>query len=172
MSIASISVKRPIATTMVYMIIVVFGAVSFRYLPVDLLPPIENPELNIQVDYGNVGPEDMELIITERIENGVSGVPNIEQISSQSGEGRSEVSLRFAQGTNLDEAANDVRAALDQIRDELPDEVGSLRIRKFDPNQFPVLIVGAKSNRPLDELTQLLEREIIQNFEQIEGVGA
>jgi HAE1 family hydrophobic/amphiphilic exporter-1 len=172
MSIASVSVKRPVATTMVYLIIVVFGAVSFRYLPVDLLPPIENPELNIQVNYGNVGPEEMELIVTERIENGVSGVPSLEQITSQSSEGRAEVSLRFAQGTNLDEAANDVRAALDQIRDELPDEVDAPRIRKFDPNQFPVLILGAKSNRPLDELTRLLEREIIQNFEQIEGVGA
>jgi HAE1 family hydrophobic/amphiphilic exporter-1 len=105
---------------MVYLIVVVFGAVSFRNLPVDLLPPIEFPELNIEVNYGNVGPEEMELIVTERIENGVSGVPNLEQITSQSGEGRAEVSLRFAQGTNLDEAANDVRAALDRVRDELP----------------------------------------------------
>ena len=172
MSIASVSVKRPIATAMVYLIIVVFGAVSFRQLPVDLLPPIEFPELNIQVDYGNVGPEEMELIVTERIENGVSGVPNLEEITSQSGEGRAEISLRFAQGTNLDEAANDVRAALDRVRDELPDEIDPPRIGKFDPNQFPVVILGARSNRPLAELTRLLEREIVRSFEQIAGVGA
>ncbi len=67
MSIASVSVKRPIATTMVYLIVIVFGAVSFRYLPVDLLPPIEFPELNIEVNYGNVGPEEMELIVTEQL---------------------------------------------------------------------------------------------------------
>lgn len=172
MTIASVSVKRPIATTMVYLIIVIFGIVSFRYLPVDLLPPLENPELSIRVNYGNVGPEEMELIITQRIENGVSGVPNLEEISSQSGEGQAEVSLRFSQGTNLDEAANDVRAALDQVRDELPDEAGAPQIRKFDPNQFPIVFIGAKSDRPLDELTRVLEREIVQYFEQIDGVGA
>jgi HAE1 family hydrophobic/amphiphilic exporter-1 len=172
MSIASVSVNRPIATAMVYLIVIVFGAVSFRYLPVDLLPPIEFPELNIEVNYGNVGPEEMELIVTEQLENGVSGVPNLEQITSQSSQGRADVSLRFSQGTNLDEAANDVRAALDRVRDELPDEIDPPRIGKFDPNQFPVVILGARSNRPLDELTRLLEREIVRDFEQIGGVGA
>jgi hydrophobic/amphiphilic exporter-1 (mainly G- bacteria), HAE1 family len=171
MSIASVSVKRPIATTMVYLIIIVIGTISFRYLPVDLLPPIEMPQLNIRVNYGNVGPEEMELIVTERIENGVSGVPNVEEITSQSNQGSSQVSLRFAQGTNLDEAANDVRAALDRVRDSLPDEIDAPELGKFDPNSFPIVMIGARSNRPLDELTRVLEREVVRNFEQIPGVG-
>ena len=69
MSIAAVSIKRPVATMMVYLIVITLGLVSFRFLPVDLLPPIEFPSLNIRVNYGNVGPEEMELIITERIEN-------------------------------------------------------------------------------------------------------
>ena len=87
MSIAAVSVKRPIATTMVYLIVITLGLISFRFLPVDLLPPIEFPQLNIRVRYGNVGPEEMELIITERIENAVAGVPNLEQVFSYSSEG-------------------------------------------------------------------------------------
>ena len=172
MSFAAVSVKRPIATTMVYLIVIVLGMVSFRYLPVDLLPPIEFPRLSISVDYENVGPEEMELIITERIENAIAGVPNLEEVTSLSEEGEARVSLRFAQGTNLDEAANDVRAALDRVRDELPEEIEAPRIWKFDPNQFPIVIVGARSNRPLGELTRILEREMVRTFEQVPGVGA
>lgn len=172
MSIAAVSIKRPIATTMVYLIVITLGLISFRFLPVDLLPPIEFPSLNVRVNYGNVGPEEMELIVTERIENAVAGVPNLEQVSSFSGEGTSQVQLRFAEGTNLDEAANDVRAALDRVRDNLPDEIEAPEIGKFDPNQQPIVILGARSNRPLAELTTVLEEELMRRFQQISGVGS
>jgi HAE1 family hydrophobic/amphiphilic exporter-1 len=172
MSIATVSIKRPIATLMVYLIVITLGLISFRFLPVDLLPPIEFPSLNIQVNYGNVGPEEMELIITERIENAVAGVPNLEQVFSFSGEGTSNVDLRFAEGTNLDEAANDVRAALDRVREDLPDEVEPPEIGKFDPNQQPIVILGARSNKPLAELTSVLEEELMRRFQQIPGVGS
>ncbi|HEX6997270.1 MAG TPA: efflux RND transporter permease subunit [Gammaproteobacteria bacterium] len=172
MAIAHVSVHRPIATTMVYLIIITLGMISFRFLPVDLLPPIEFPQLNIRVNYGNVGPEEMELIVTERIENAVSGVPNLEQTFSASSEGRSNVQLRFAQGTNLDEAANDVRAALDRVREDLPDDIEPPEIRKFDPDQQPIVILGARSTRPLDQLTEILENDLMRRFQQIPGVGA
>src|SRR5690606_9536977 len=172
MAIASVSVSRPIATTMVFLIIITLGLISFRFLPVDLLPPIEFPQLSIRVNYGNVGPEEMELIVTERNENAVAGVPNLEQISSRSSEGFSEVNLRFAQGTNLDEAANDVRAALDRVRRSLPPEADAPEIRKFDPNQQAIVVLGARSTLPLEELTRILELDLIRNFQQIPGVGS
>ncbi|MBN1238902.1 MAG: efflux RND transporter permease subunit [Gammaproteobacteria bacterium] len=172
MSIASVSVKRPIATTMVFLIIITLGMISFRYLPVDLLPPIEFPQLNLRVDYGNVGPEEMELIITERLENVVAGVPNLEEVYSSSSEGEANVQLRFAQGTNLDEAANDVRAALDRVRDEWPVDAEPPEIRKFDPNQQAIVVIGARSSRPMEELTRVLERDLLRRFQQIPGVGA
>ncbi|MGB7217152.1 MAG: efflux RND transporter permease subunit [Gammaproteobacteria bacterium] len=172
MAIADVSVKRPIATTMVFLIVITLGLLSFRFLPVDLLPPIEFPQLSIRVSYSNVGPEEIEQIITDRIENVVSGVPNLEQITSRSSEGFSEVNLRFAQGTNLDEAANDVRSALDRVRNALPPEADAPEIRKFDPNQQPIVVLGARSTLPLEELTRILENDLIQRFQQIPGVGA
>jgi HAE1 family hydrophobic/amphiphilic exporter-1 len=172
MSIAAVSIKRPIATMMIYLIVITLGLISFRFLPVDLLPPIEFPSLSIRVSYGNVGPEEMELIITERIENAVAGVPNLEQVFSFSGEGNADIDLRFAEGINLDEAANDVRAALDRVREDLPDEVEPPEIRKFDPNQQPIVILGARSNRPLAGLTTVLEEELMRRFQQIPGVGS
>jgi len=172
MSISARSIKRPIATTMVFLIIITLGMIGFRFLPVDLLPPIEYPQLTVFVNYSNVGPAEMEQIVTDRIENAIAGVPNIERVTSRSGEGNSRVSLHFAQGTNLDEAANDLRAALDRVRRSLPDEADAPGIWKFDPNDAPIVIVGAKSEREMAELTRILEREINKRFEQIKGVGA
>ncbi len=157
---------------MVFLIIIVLGIMGFRFLPVDLLPQIEYPMLSIRTLYPNVGPEEIEKIITDRIENAVSGVPNLDKITSRSEEGQSRVTLQFTQGTSIDEAANDVRAALDRIRDDLPPEVESPRVWKFDPDNFPVVILGARSPRGMAELTRILEREISQQFEQIPGAGS
>jgi len=172
MNITKIAVNRPIATTMVFLIIIVLGIMGFRLLPVDLLPPIEYPMLSISTSYPNVGPEEIETIITDRVENAIASVPNIEQVRSTSQEGRSRVRLEFSQGTDIDAAANDVRAALDRIRDDFPPEVEPPRLWKFDPDNFPVVILGAQSDRGMEELTRILEREISQRFEQIPGVGS
>lgn len=157
---------------MIYLIVITLGIIGFRFLPVDLLPPIEFPQITIATNYSNVGPEEMERIITDQIENAIAGVPNVEQVTSNSSEGNSRVTLRFAQGTNLDEATNDVRAALDRVRRSLPPEVDSPRIWKFDPNDAPIVIIGARSEREMSELTRILEREIAKRFEQIPGVGS
>src|SRR5690625_1584192 len=172
MGITESSVKRPIATTMIYLIVVVLGIVGLRYLPIDLLPPIEFPRLSIIVDYPNVGPEEIETIITDQIENAVAGVSNVEEVTSSSQEGRSRVSLSLSHNASLDEAANDVRAALDRVRRSLPEEAESPVVRKVDPNDSPIFIVGAQSTRPLDQLTQLLELDIAKQLEQVPGVGA
>ena len=172
MNISRISVKRPIATTMVFLIIIVLGVMGFRFLPVDLLPRIEYPRLSVSTSYPNVGPEEIENIITDRVENAIASVPNIEEVRSRSEEGHSRVTLEFAQGTDIDAAANDVRAALDRIRDDFPPEVEPPRLWKFDPDNFPVVILGAQSTRSMDELTRILERELAQRFEQIPGVGS
>ncbi|MFO8028874.1 MAG: efflux RND transporter permease subunit [Cyclonatronaceae bacterium] len=172
MSITQRSVARPVTTMMVFLIVITLGSIGFRYLPIDLLPPIEYPRISVVVYYSNVGPEEMELLVTEQLENALAGVANVEQVYSSSAEGRSWVSLSFAQGINLDEAANDVRGALDRVRRSLPDDASPPRIWKFDPNDTPIVQLIARSNRDLADLTRILEREIAKNFEQIPGVGS
>lgn len=171
MSLSAKAVSRPVATAMVYLIVITLGVIGFRMLPVDLLPPIEYPQLTIAVNYDNVGPEEMERIITDQIENAIAGVPNIERVNSNSSEGSSWVTVHFGQGTNLDEATNDIRAALDRVRRSLPPEVDAPRIWRFDPNDAPIVVLGAVSEREMSELTRILEREIGKRFEQIPGIG-
>jgi len=172
MRITEVAIRRPVATTMFFLIVIVLGVMALRYLPVDLLPPIEYPQLTVAADYPNVGPEEIETIITQPIENTIASVPGVERVRSRSEEGESRVTLEFAQGVDVDVAANDVRAALDRIRDDFPPEVESPRIWKFDPDNFPIVIVGAYSEKNLQELTRILEREVTRRFEQIPGVGS
>ena len=172
MSISERSVARPVTTMMVFLIVITLGSIGFRFIPIDLLPPIEYPQLSVVVTYSNVGPEEMELLVTEQVENALAGVANVEQVRSNSAEGRSWVSLSFSQGTNLDEASNDVRAALDRIRRSLPEDADPPRLWKFDPNDSPIVRMFARSNRDLADLTRILEREISKDFEQIPGVGS
>jgi HAE1 family hydrophobic/amphiphilic exporter-1 len=172
MPITETSIKRPIATSMVFLIIITLGIIGFRFLPVDLLPPIEYPQLTVATEYPNVGPEEMEQIITEPIENALAGVPGVEKVRSSSSQGRSRVTLEFAQSVDVDVASNDVRAALDRVRGSIPPEADAPRIWKFDPNNFPIVIIGANSDMNLAELTVLLDREITKRFEQINGVGS
>ena len=171
-SLTDTSIRRPVAIAMFYLIIVTFGLVGFLYLPVDLLPDIEYPRLSVNVTYGNVGPEEMESIVTDPLENALASIPNLERMTSQSEEGRSRVSLEFGRGTDVSEAANDVRAALDRLRDALPRDADPPSIWKFDPGAQEIIALSVASTRDLAATTRLLEREIAQRFEQIPGVGS
>jgi len=167
-----LAIHRPVATTMLYLGLIVVGAVSLRSLPVDLLPSVEFTELTVRVRYPNVGPEEIERIVTDPIENAVSGLPNLERITSRSQEGFSRVRLEFGRGTSIDEAANDLRAALDRLRDELPLEADPPEILKLDLDRVEVVGLAATSTRDLESLTRILQRDLARRFEQIPGVGS
>lgn len=172
MSITTTSIARPIATAMTFLIIIILGMLGFRYLPVDLLPPVELPELSVQVSYPNVGPEEIELLITEPLENALAVVPNVERMMSFSREGRSSVQLRFSQDVDIDVITNDVREALDRVRRRLPDEADPPRINRFNPDDQAIVVIGVQSNMDLMDLTTILERDLQRRFEQIPGVGS
>ena len=171
-SLTHTSIRRPVATTMLYLIFIVIGIVSLRSLPVDLLPEVEFTQLTVRVRYPNVGPEEVEQIITGPIENAVAGIPNLERVTSRSVEGASWVRLEFGRGTNVDEAANDLRAALDRLGDELPLEADPPEILKLDLDRVEVVSLAATSTRNLLDLTRLLERDVARRFDQIPGVGS
>jgi HAE1 family hydrophobic/amphiphilic exporter-1 len=167
-----VSIRRPVATAMGFLILIIVGIVALRSLPVDLLPQVEFTQLTVRVGYPNVGPREIEQIITDPIENAVSGLPNLERVTSESEEGSSRVRLEFARGTNVDEAANDLRAALDELRDDLPVEADPPEILKLDLDRVEVVSMAATSTRDLESLTRILEDDLAQRFEQIPGVGA
>ena len=170
-SLTNVSIRRPVATSMFFLVIITLGIVSFRFLPVDLLPKIEYPRLIVATDYGEVGPEEMELLVTDPMENAMSGVPGVERLTSWSDQGGSRVSLEFAQGTDLNVAINDVRDAMGDVRESLPEEIEPPRIWRFDPNETSIVSIAVASSHDLETLTRILDRDISNRFEQVPGVG-
>ena len=171
MNLPSFSVKRPIFTAMVTLILVILGAVSLSRLQIDMLPNIELPTLSIRTDYEGASPEVMERLVTQIIEEIVATVPGVEEITSTSSEGRSDVRVSFVWGTEIDTAAIDVQGKLEDEINELPDDIVRPRIRKFDIASFPVVLLGISSNLDPIELTELIEVQIRYRFARIPGVA-
>jgi len=171
MKLPGFSVRRPIFTTMVTLIVVILGGVSLSRLKIDLLPNIELPTLTIRTEYEGASPEVMERLVTQIIEEIVATVPGVEDMTSQSSEGNSSVRVSFVWGTDIDTAALDVQAKLEDEINELPEEVVRPRISKFDIASYPVVLLGISSNLDPVELTQLIENQIRYRFARLPGVA-
>jgi HAE1 family hydrophobic/amphiphilic exporter-1 len=172
MNLSRPAINRPVTTAMIYLAVAFLGLIGFVRLPVDLLPDISFPTLSVTTAYEGAGPREVEREVTLLLENALATVPGVTQISSSSIEGRSSVSLRFAWGTNLDLAANEVRESIDRIRNRLPDGAEAPRVAKFDPNLFPIVLLGIEGRGDLNALRDLAENEYRPRFEQIDGVAA
>ncbi len=171
MNLPRFSVRRPVFTTMITLIIVVLGSVSLSRLRIDLLPTVELPRLTVRTEYEGASPEIVERLVTQIVEEIIATVPGVEEMTSVSSEGFSNVRVTFAWGTDIDVAAQDVQATLEDEISELPDEIGRPQIRKFDVASYPVVIVGIGSKLDPVELTELIDKQVRPRFARIPGVA-
>ncbi|MEM6333300.1 MAG: efflux RND transporter permease subunit [Planctomycetota bacterium] len=171
MSPAGLAVGRPVFTTMVTLIVVTLGAVALSRLQIDLLPDIEMPTLTVRTAYEGASPEVVERLVTQIVEEIVGTVPGVEEMVSVSSEGSSRVRVTFGWGTDLDVAAQDVRAALEDEISELPDDIVRPRISKFDISNVPVVVVGIGSELDPVELTELVDRQVRPRLARVPGVA-
>lgn len=171
MNLPGFSVRRPVLTTMVTLIIVVLGAVSLMQLRVDMMPPVEMPRLSVRTEYEGADPEVMERLVTQPVEEIVATVPGVEEMTSMSSEGSSTVRVTFAWGTDIDIAGQDVLSRLEDEINELPEDVTRPQVRKFDIASFPVVILGVASSLDPVELTELIDKRIRHRFSRIPGVA-
>jgi HAE1 family hydrophobic/amphiphilic exporter-1 len=154
------SVRRPVFAAMVALMVVVLGAVSLDRLRIDLLPDVELPTVTVTTEYEGASPEVVERLVTQIMEEIVATVPGVEEITSESSEGRSDVRVRFAWGTDLDAAAIELMSRIQAETEEMPEEIVAPRVRKFDVASFPVVILGISSRLDPVELTELVEDQI------------
>ena len=171
MKIARFSVRRPVFTMMVALSVIILGGVSLTRLPVDLMPDITFPTLSISTSYENASPEEIEELVTRPIEEAMSAVPGVETVSSVSSEGSSSVRVTFSWGTDLNEAASDIRDRLDRVIPRLPEDADRPTLRKFDPASFPILILGASSNLDPVQTRRIIDEEIKYRIERVPGVA-
>jgi hydrophobic/amphiphilic exporter-1 (mainly G- bacteria), HAE1 family len=171
MSLPQFSVRRPIFTTMVTMIVVVLGAFSLRQLKIDLLPPVELPTVSIRTGYPGASPQVVETRVTQILEEIIATVPGVDEISSSTYRGYSDIRVTFAWGTNLDAAAIEVQTKIEDEINELPQDIDRPRVSKFDIGSFPVVLLGISSDLDPVEMTDMINHEIRYRFARVPGVA-
>jgi HAE1 family hydrophobic/amphiphilic exporter-1 len=172
MSIPRIAIHRPVTMFMLSAVIVLLGAIALLRLPVDLLPDVTYPSITVRVSYAGVGPLEIEELVVRPLEQTLAAVPGLEQISGTASEGSGTVRLNFAWGTDLNEAADEVRTRVDRVRGRLPEEADAPTIFKFDANTYPIMELGVEGDYDTVTLRELAETDLVPRLERVEGVAA
>ena len=165
-------IRRPVFTTMLVMLLVVFGVTSYPSLGIDLYPDVDFPIVTVRITYTGASPEEMEGLITKPVEDAVSSVSGIKTLSSTSREGISETIIEFELGTNAKMAANDVREKVAGVRRRLPDEIDEPVVQRYDITAQSIMTFSlASETRERGEIRKIAENVVKDELQRIEGVA-
>lgn len=166
------SVKRPVFATVVNLLLVVFGIVCFTMLPLREFPDIDSPIVSISTTYPGASAEIVESKITQLIEDRISGVEGIKNITSSSRNGRSNVTIEFNVERDIDAAANDVRERVARALNNLPDQANPPEVYKAGDDESTIAwFVLNSENMTSLELTDYADRYIVERFSVVDGVA-
>ncbi len=172
MSIPRIAIERPVTMFMISLVIILLGSISLTRLPVDLMPDTQMPTITVRVGYAGVGPLEMEELVTRPIEQAVSAVAGLERVDSTSSEGNANIRLNFAWGTDLAEAADEVRTRLDRVRGRMPEDADPPTVFKFDSTAMPIMGIGVEGDFDAVTLRELAQNDLSPRLERVAGVAA
>jgi len=170
-TLADVSIRRPVLTWMMTLALIVFGVLGFLRLGVDQFPNLEFPVLTVQAVLQGATPEGMEEDVTDVLEERLNTISGVRSIRSTSYQGVSILIVEFELGTNLDIAAQDVRDKVALARVELPVELDPPVVGTFDPNETPVLWIPLDSRRSVVDISEAVRRQISPRLETIPGVA-
>ncbi|WP_010259498.1 efflux RND transporter permease subunit [Treponema primitia] len=171
MSMAKMAVGRPTTIFIIFALLIGLGVFAMVNMPIDLLPEINPPYLIVYTSYPGAGPEEVERSVTRTLEAALSSVSALEELTSTSSKGTSMVIMEFTYGTDLADAANSVRDALERIRNYMPTGADTPMMFKMDPSMLPIMGLQVTGNRSPEELREISEDTIIPRIEQTPGVA-
>jgi len=172
MKLAQLSVNRPVTTLMIFVAMVVLGLVALSMLGLDLMPELEIPAVSVMTAYQGAGPEEVETLITEPMEDTLSTISGVDEVISISKEGISAVTLKFNWGEKIDESVNDIREKIDLIRELLPEDAESPVIFKFDLSMMPIAIIAITAEDSYPYLQDIVDDEIVDPIKRVKGVAS
>ncbi|QRO01571.1 efflux RND transporter permease subunit [Archangium violaceum] len=168
---ASICVRKPVFATVLILLICVLGIAGYVKLTVDRFPKLDFPTVVVITRLPGSSPEEMETDVTEKVEEAVNTISGIDEMSSITAEGVSQVIVTFVLEKNVDVAVQEVRDRINQITYELPRDVETPLVQKFDPDAVPVIILAVQGEKPVRELTEYADRVLRRRLETVPGVG-
>lgn len=172
MSLSSLSVRRGVAFSMVFILIALAGVFSATRLKLDLYPELTFPMVVTITTYEGASPEDIETLISRPIEEGLSAVEGVKTLSSTSKTGTSVVMTEFDWGADMDQAETDVRRALDLVTPYLPTDADEPIVMAMDPSLQPVLMILVSGPMSLSELRRLADDDLCPAIERLPGVAS
>ncbi len=172
MSISELFIRRPVMTTLVMAGILLFGIVAYRKLPVSDLPPVDYPTINVSASLPGASPETMAASVATPLEKRFSTIAGINEMSSTSALGSTNITLQFDLDRNIDAAAQDVQAAISQTLRQLPEGIVPPSYQKVDPSASPILYLALRSETlPLSQLDEYGETYLAQRISTVSGVA-
>lgn len=174
MSLASVSIKRPVLAIVMSLIIILFGVISFTFLGVREYPAIDPPIISVRTNYAGANAEVIESQITEPLEKAINGIAGVRNISSSSSQGSSNITVEFNLDANLEAAANDVRDKVFGAARSLPQDIDSPPVvTKSDANSDAIITLTIQSDtKNVLQLSDYAENVIAQNLQTIPGVSS
>jgi HAE1 family hydrophobic/amphiphilic exporter-1 len=171
-SLTGLFIRRPVMTTLLMVAILVFGVVAYQRLPVSDLPTVDYPTISVSASLPGASPETMAATVATPLEKSFSAIAGIDEITSTSTLGSTQVTLQFSLDRDVDAAAQDVNAAISQTLPNLPPNIIPPSYRKQNPAAAPVLILALTSSElPLSTLDEYGETTIAQRLSMVDGVA-
>jgi hydrophobe/amphiphile efflux-1 (HAE1) family protein len=173
MTLSDFAIRRPVASIVMSLIIVLFGVVGYNFLGVRLYPAIDPPVITVSTSYTGANAEIIETQITEPIEKALNGIEGVKSISSSSSVGRSEITVEFEVGADLEKAANDVRDKASQATRQLPQDIDAPPVvSKADANSDPIITLSIISiSMNAYQLSDYAENVLQEKLQTIPGVS-
>lgn len=172
MNLSHISIKRPVATIMLMLMVVVLGIFSFFSMPKDLMPKIDFPMAIVMCSYENAAPQEVESMVTKPLELALASVEGLDTMYSITVQGQSIVAVQFDMDQDMNFATLNMREKIALVKDYLPASAGDPMVLKLDMNALPISQIYVSSDLPLVELNEILEDTVISQFERIGGVAS
>jgi hydrophobe/amphiphile efflux-1 (HAE1) family protein len=172
MQLSAWSIRKPVPTLVGMLVLVVAGLMAFTQLGIDSNPNIDIPAVSITVTQAGAGPSELETQVTRQVEDAVAGLGNIDDINSVVTDGSSITTISFVLGTDSDRATNDVRNAMAQIRQDLPEDVNEPVVQRLEFAGGPIMTyVVASERQSVEELSNLVDRTISRELLSVPGVS-
>ena len=171
MKISEAGVNRPVTTLMIFLGVLILGIVSYTQLSVDMMPEIETPTISVYTTWDGASTEDVETQITRVIESALGSVTDLDEMTSITSEGSSRVTCKFKWGTELGEAANDMRDLLERAKRRLPDDADDPVMFKFNTSNMPILNFSVTADENRERMEDTINDNVVDVLKRVPGVG-
>ncbi len=171
MSIYRKAVKNPVTTTLVFIAFAIMGLFSLANTAIDQFPEFDSNTIMVMSSYPGANAEDIENNLTKVLENSLNGVENLKELTSQSKENMSLLTVTFQYGTDIEEATNNVRDKLDMVSTALPEGAAKPTIFKFSAADMPIMMLSATAKESINGLDKILDDKLATPLARVNGVG-